>query len=182
VVFAVGCACCLVSGLAPAGTAAASPAAPPRLSLPGSSLPGQPPTTRFSHLAPKTPGALRTAAAPAGRGVASVQLDGIAGFPVANPETHTLYVPLQNRNLVDVIDTADCNSRVTVGCRVVARARAGVAGPHGGGPMAAVIDTRTDTVYVVNAPPTGAGSITVLNGARCNATVTVGCGHVIARR
>jgi DNA-binding beta-propeller fold protein YncE len=38
----------------------------------------------------------------------------------------------------------------------------------------------TDTVYIVNAGPTGAGSVTVVNGARCNARVTAGCNRVVA--
>ena len=41
---------------------------------------------------------------------------------------------------------------------------------------AAVLDPSTDTIYVVN----GAGSVSVLNGARCNATVTRGCTRAIA--
>jgi DNA-binding beta-propeller fold protein YncE len=35
-------------------------------------------------------------------------------------------------------------------------------------------------VYVVNVAPTGNGTVTVFSGARCNARVTAGCGHVIA--
>jgi DNA-binding beta-propeller fold protein YncE len=108
-----------------------------------------------------------------------VALSGVAGVPLANQKTQTIYVPIQNSDVVDVINAATCNSKRASGCRVVARARVGMFGPKGG-PLAAVADVSTDTVYVVNATPTGNGTVTVFSGARCNARVTAGCGHVIA--
>jgi len=114
-----------------------------------------------------------------GRPARSVALSGIASVPIANPKTKTVYVPIQNSDVVDVINAAACNSRRTSGCHVVAKAKVGMFGPKGG-PLAAVADLRTDTVYVVNAQPTGDGTVTVFNGARCNAVVTSGCSHVIA--
>ena len=81
-------------------------------------------------------------------------LGGSPGVPAANPKTDTVYVPIQCRasfcapgpagHVVDVINAAKCNAKVISGCRVVARARVGSS------PLAAVIDKRTDTVYVVN--------------------------------
>jgi DNA-binding beta-propeller fold protein YncE len=109
-----------------------------------------------------------------------VVLDGSPGALAANPVTGTVYVPIQcatsfcpsqNGHTVDVINAATCNAQVISGCRVVARARVGSS------PLAAVVDRRTDTVYVTNGND---GTVSVLNGARCNATVTSGCGHAVA--
>ena len=47
----------------------------------------------------------------------------------------------------------------------------------GSSPLAAAVDERTDTVYVVNG---NNGTVSVLNGARCNARVTRGCGRPVA--
>jgi DNA-binding beta-propeller fold protein YncE len=105
-----------------------------------------------------------------------VRLGGSPGFSAANPKTHTLYVPIQCQgtqgcpgkptgHLVDVIDTARCNAQTTSGCRVVATVDGGK------GPLATVIDQRTDTVYVID----GAGRVSVIDGGRCNATVRTDC-------
>jgi YVTN family beta-propeller protein len=111
----------------------------------------------------------------------SVVLGGSPGAPVADPETDTVYVPIQctegfcNPNkpghFVDVINAAKCSTKVFSDCRVVARARVGSS------PLAAAIDKRTDTIYVVNGT---SNTVSVLNGARCNARVTRGCGRAVA--
>jgi len=85
-----------------------------------------------------------------------------------------VYVPVQSGHVVDVINAARCNARVATDCRVVARARVGTS------PLAGAVDEKTDTVYVVNNPPGAAGTVSVVNGARCNATVTRGCGRPLA--
>ena len=110
----------------------------------------------------------------------SVVLGGSPGTPAANPQTGTVYVPIQCTSsfcasntpghVVDVIDAATCNAN-TGGCRVVATARVG------SGPLAATVDERTNTVYVMNGND---GTVSVLNGARCNARVTRGCGEPLA--
>jgi DNA-binding beta-propeller fold protein YncE len=92
-----------------------------------------------------------------------------------------VYVPVQcttsfcNPNtpghVVDVIDASKCNAEITAGCKVVARARVGSA------PLAAALDPRTGTVYVVNGT---SNTVSVINGARCNARVTAGCGRPVA--
>ena len=118
--------------------------------------------------------AQRSAARPGG----SVVLDGSPGVPLANPKTATVYVPVQcttsscttPEHVMDIINAATCNVKVTSGCRVIARAAAGKL------PTAAALDERTDTVYVAD----GAGTITVVNGARCNARVTSGCAKPLA--
>jgi DNA-binding beta-propeller fold protein YncE len=110
-----------------------------------------------------------------------VVLGGSPGAPAINPVTSTVYVPIQCAasfcstpaagHVVDVIDAATCNAGSTSGCRVVARARVGSS------PLAAAIDTGTDTVYVTNGND---NTVSVLNGATCNARVTRGCGHPVA--
>ena len=126
-------------------------------------------------------GPAASAQAHSGRVGGSVVLDGSPGQPVASPDTGTVYVPIQcttsfcNPNtqghVVDVINAARCNAKVTAGCQVVARARVGT------GPLAAVTDSRTGTVYVVNGT---SNTVSVINGARCNAQVTAGCGRPVA--
>jgi DNA-binding beta-propeller fold protein YncE len=118
--------------------------------------------------------AQRSAARPAG----SVVLGGSPGVPLANPKTATVYVPIQctsssctaPEHVMDIISAATCNTKVTSGCRVVARAAAGTA------PTAAALDAQTGTIYVAD----GGGTVTVVNGARCNAAVTSGCAKPLA--
>lgn len=111
----------------------------------------------------------------------AVPLSGSPGVPALNPSTATLYVPIQcptsacttNSDTVDLINAATCNTEVATGCLVVTQAVVGA------GPQAVAIDQATDTIYV--ASYVGAeGHITLLAGARCNATVTSGCGKPVA--
>jgi DNA-binding beta-propeller fold protein YncE len=109
-----------------------------------------------------------------------IDITGSPGIPAVNPETHTLYVPIQCRTAgcvtnkpsheVDVINTATCNASITSDCAVVGRARvAGFA-------LAAAVDERTDTIYVA----IGEGFVSVVDGATCNATDTSGCSTPLA--
>ncbi len=113
----------------------------------------------------------------------SVTLDGSPGVPIANPKTQTLYVPIQcgdpstndscnatADNFVDIINAATCRPGSGSGCTVVARATVG------SGPIAATVDAGTDTIYTAN----GSGTVSVIDGARCNATVTSGCEKPVA--
>ena len=130
---------------------------------------------------PGAAGVASAAQAELARASGSVVLGGSPGNPVANPKTHTIYVPIQCRasfcstsspgRVVDLINAAKCSTKVISDCRVVARARVGTA------PLAAAVDERTDTVYVVNGT---SNSISVLNGATCNASVTRGCARAVA--
>ena len=167
---ALGCAAaCLLTAGTWAGAAAAS-VSPPRV----------PQIGRLSSIGHAAPERLVSAAASGpGRTRGSVVLSGSPGVPAANPKTNTVYVPIQCTDsscqhaghVVEVINTAKCNARVRSDCRVVATARVG------SNPLAAAIDERTDTIYVVNG---GSATVSVLNGARCNARVTRGCGRAIA--
>jgi DNA-binding beta-propeller fold protein YncE len=117
-----------------------------------------------------------------GRRGGSVLLGGSPGNPVANPKTGTVYVPIQCAtsfcpasgkpgHVVDVINAARCSTKVISDCRVVATARVGTS------PLAAAVDERTDTVYVVNGT---SNTVSVLDGAMCNANLTRGCGRPVA--
>ncbi len=111
----------------------------------------------------------------------SVALDGSPGTPAANPKSGTVYVPIQCTtsfcspntpgDVVDVISTASCNASTGSGCRVVATAQVGR------GPLATVVDEGTDTVYVMNGTD---GTVSVLDGATCNARVTLSCNQPVA--
>jgi DNA-binding beta-propeller fold protein YncE len=115
----------------------------------------------------------------ASAGSTTVQLGGSPAVPAVNPRTDTVYVPIQCTNgtcstpehVVDIIDAATCNTRTASDCRVLAKARVGSS------PLAALVDEQTDTVYVVNG---GSNTVSVLNGARCNARVTRNCGRPVA--
>ena len=89
-----------------------------------------------------------------------------------NDQTHTVYVA-NNANgdspgTMSVINGATCNGTHTAGChRHFPVMATGVA------PLLAAVDTRTGILYVTDV---GSAAVTILNGARCNATVTSGCG------
>ena len=106
-----------------------------------------------------------------GKGPSEVALD---------PATHTIYVangnnangPNAGGNTVSVIDARHCQAADVSRC----------SGPWptitvGNLPSAIAIDQRTDTVYVTNA---GDNTVSVFNGATCNALVTSGCGQTPA--
>lgn len=73
---------------------------------------------------------------------------------------------------VSVIDGATCNAQVTSGC---GRAPATVA--VGSGPDSLAVNPDTDTIYVANSR---SGTVSVINGATCNATTLSGCRHPAA--
>jgi YVTN family beta-propeller protein len=86
-----------------------------------------------------------------------------------NPLTHTLYVNNRDDNTLSVIDTASCNATVTSGCGNVPPTTA-----VGGMPQQEAVDEATDTIYVANSDD---GTVSVVNGATCNAGDTSGCGQ-----
>jgi DNA-binding beta-propeller fold protein YncE len=96
---------------------------------------------------------------------------GPAGITV-NDRTHTIYVANNafgdSPGTMSVINGATCNGTHTVGChRHFPVMATGVA------PLLVAADTRTGILYVTDA---GSAAVTILNGARCNAIVTSGCG------
>jgi len=99
----------------------------------------------------------------------------VGAFPigaVVNDRTHTLYVANDFNGdapgTMSMINTAACNGTHTAGCHrhfpAVATRR---------GPFAVALDGRTGLVYMT---AFSGAAVTILNGARCNATVTTGCG------
>jgi len=96
----------------------------------------------------------------------------VGAFPVwaaFDSVTHTLYVVNAGDNTVSVIDAATCNAVVTSGCGQTPPTVAVGSGADG-----VAVDQQTDTVYVTNS---GDGTVSVINGGSCNATVTSGCGE-----
>ena len=98
-----------------------------------------------------------------------------------NRDTHTIYVangnndsgPNAGGNTVSVIDARHCRAQDVSRCK----------GPWptitvGNLPSGIAIDKRTDTVYVASA---GDDTLSVFNGATCNAIVSSGCGQTPAQ-
>ncbi len=82
--------------------------------------------------------------------------------------TKTLYVANWAGNTLSMIDTATCNATITSGCT-----EAQPTVPVGRGPDGIALDFATRTVYVANVTD---DTISVLDAATCNATVSSGCG------
>jgi DNA-binding beta-propeller fold protein YncE len=91
--------------------------------------------------------------------------------------TDTLYAPASgpgfsfSGDTVAVINGATCNATNTSGCgHPAATATVGL------GPFGLAINDRTHTVYVANnANGNSPGTVSVINTATCNATITTGC-------
>jgi DNA-binding beta-propeller fold protein YncE len=98
-----------------------------------------------------------------------------------NPATDTIYVanfahkhvPFAG-NTVSVIDGATCNATVTTGCGNTPPTI--TVGPTFTTPIGVAVDPATDTIYTANLENgEGSGTMSVINGATCNATTTTGC-------
>jgi DNA-binding beta-propeller fold protein YncE len=88
-----------------------------------------------------------------------------------DPATHTLYVESDPENNTDgtvtVLSTSTCSALQASGCTATA--------PFvqvGKGPVGIAVDQASDTVYVVNS---SGNTVSVINGATCNARSTSGC-------
>ena len=97
--------------------------------------------------------------------------DGVA----IDEKTDTVYVANADDGTVSVINGATCNADTTTGCNQTPPTIT-----VGTQPVVPAVDEATDTVYVPNSNPDGAGTVSVINGATCNATVTSGCGQLPA--
>jgi DNA-binding beta-propeller fold protein YncE len=108
---------------------------------------------------------------------------GFAALALAvNPATDTIYVanfagPNNNPfagNTVSVIDGTTCNATRTTGCgHKPASIRLG---PAFTTPIGVAVDQAADTIYIANLENgEGPGTVSVINGATCNATTRVGC-------
>jgi YVTN family beta-propeller protein len=92
-----------------------------------------------------------------------------AGVAV-NQRTDTIYVANSNEPTLSVIDGATCNGTDTAGCGQIAPKV-----PLRQSPWAVAVNQTTDTIYALN--PGNPGTVSVIDGATCNAHVTSGCGR-----
>ncbi|MGA8679371.1 MAG: beta-propeller fold lactonase family protein [Acidimicrobiales bacterium] len=93
---------------------------------------------------------------------------GIPSWLTTDQATDTLYTPNATDNDVSVLNGATCNAMVTSGCAHFFLPAVDV----GSGPQGAIVDEATDTVYVPNGND---DTVSVVDGATCNAIVTSGC-------
>ena len=100
-----------------------------------------------------------------------------------NAATDTIYVANFDQkntpfagNTVSVINGTTCNATNTTGCGTPPQTI--TVGPAFTTPIGVAIDQATDTIYVANLQNgEGSGTVSVINGATCNATTTTGCGQ-----
>jgi DNA-binding beta-propeller fold protein YncE len=104
-------------------------------------------------------------ALPAGSSPQSIDLDAT---------TNTLYVADTVKNVISVINAATCNATDLSGC---SQTPALVQDPSG--PLYVAVNSATDTVYITNPQLAGNDTVSVLDGATCNAQVTSGCGQAL---
>ena len=107
-----------------------------------------------------------------------------------NPTTDTIYVTDSGSfksatatvgDAVSVIDGATCNAEVQSGCDQTPRTVT-----VGSGPLGIAVDPTTDSIYVANSGQFGAANtalghtVSLIDGATCNATDQAGCGNAAA--
>ncbi len=99
---------------------------------------------------------------------------GVSPMGVAiDHRTHTVYTAnfgAGSRGSVSVIDAKTCNAATTSGCRNLRTMRL----PDGNG-TAVAVNPSTDTIYLATSSGHGPDTVSVFNGATCNATDTSGC-------
>jgi DNA-binding beta-propeller fold protein YncE len=92
-----------------------------------------------------------------------------------NRRTHTVYVAnfgSGKAGSVSVFNDRTCNATTTRGCTTVRALQV-----PGGHPEAIAVDPVTGTIYVSTVPRRGRSTVSVFNGATCNATQSAGCGQ-----
>jgi YVTN family beta-propeller protein len=91
---------------------------------------------------------------------------------VVDQSTHSAYVTDNGGSTVSVINTATCDAEDTSGCGQVPATVAA-----GDNPFGIALDPITDTVYVTDLGSSDQGdTVSVIDGATCNALVRSGCG------
>ena len=97
--------------------------------------------------------------------------------------TDTIYVANSDQqdsplggNTVSVIDGTTCNAANTTGCANAPQTI--TLGPAYTSPDGVAIDQVTDTIYIADLQNgEGSGTVSVINGATCNAATSAGCGQ-----
>jgi DNA-binding beta-propeller fold protein YncE len=108
--------------------------------------------------------------APLGAGSALAVAVGASPQSAAeDARTQTLYVPNSSDNTVSVVDLRACSSGNVAGC-----AQAAPVIHVGNLPLGVAVDESTNTVYIANALD---DTVSVINGAECDAVDTAGCGE-----
>jgi DNA-binding beta-propeller fold protein YncE len=103
------------------------------------------------------------------------------GPPALNPVTRTLYVPYgTTASQVGVVNAATCNATDTSGC-----GQAPAVVKVGQCTFSLAVSAATDSVYApssgsVASNCTDGDTVSVINGATCNAANHSGCGHLAA--
>jgi len=112
----------------------------------------------------------------------------VRAFPqgvAVDQNTHTVYVVNEGigpTGSVSVINATTCNATVTTGCGDVHTLRV----PGGDGQAVLsnqpgnllAVDVATDTIYVITVSHGGPNTVSVFNGATCNASDSSGCTQV----
>jgi YVTN family beta-propeller protein len=110
------------------------------------------------------------------KSVATIKLG--SAFPTAlalDPSTGTLYVASPT-GVVGVLDVSHCNATSTASCGAPVKSIA-----DGLGPVGVDVDITTDTVYAANgANERASDTVSVIDGATCNAGQSSGCGQTPA--
>ena len=103
----------------------------------------------------------------------------VGAFPqgiAVNSETHTVYVAdfgSGPTGSVSVLDARTCNATTTSSCENIQTLPV-----PGGNAVGVAVDTATNTVYVTTAPASGPNTVSVFNGATCDAAQSSGCTQV----
>ena len=111
----------------------------------------------------------------------TVKIGAFPGPPAIDTATQTFYVPFGNSaNRVAVVNAATCNATDTSGC-----GQAPAIVKVGQGTFNLAVNAATDTVYGSNGGSaasdfTDGNTVSVINGATCNASDHSGCGHLAA--
>jgi DNA-binding beta-propeller fold protein YncE len=151
--------------------------------------------TIYTIIPPSTPGAPSTVSVSNGATCNATSSTGCGQTPhivtvgfgasalAVNARTDTIYVANSDQqdnpfagNTVSVIDGTTCDATNTTGCGNTSHTI--TLGPAYTTPSDVAVDQATDTIYVADSQNfEGSGTVSVINGASCNAATTTGCGQ-----
>lgn len=103
-----------------------------------------------------------------GNPVATVKAPSAFGLAL-DAANHTLYITGSGGNTVEMLDVSACNAMHPSGC-----GPAPLTATVGSFPAFPAVDEATDTIYV---PNINDGTVSVIDGATCNASTVTGCGN-----